>query len=81
MWKILAGFALFGALAVFVLLKSGDKVTIGGEEHLIPASAHEVASAPAASAAAAAPAAASASAEASASASASAAAAAPAASK
>ena len=40
MWKILVGFVLFAALALFVLLKSGGDVDLGGEKHdLSPPSA------------------------------------------
>ncbi len=31
MWKILIGFILFAALAIFVLLKSGADVNLGDE--------------------------------------------------
>lgn len=31
MWKIFAGFIVFAALAIFVLLKGGDKVDMQGE--------------------------------------------------
>ncbi len=33
MWKILVGFAVFAALALFVLVKSGGDVDLGGEKH------------------------------------------------
>jgi hypothetical protein len=36
MWKILVGFVLFAALAVFVLMKGGD-VDMSGEKHGIDA--------------------------------------------
>jgi hypothetical protein len=32
MWKILLGFAVFSALAIFVLMKGGD-IDMGGEKH------------------------------------------------
>ena len=32
MWKILLGFAVFAALAIFVLMKGGD-IDMGGEKH------------------------------------------------
>jgi hypothetical protein len=32
MWKILVGFAIFAALALFVLSKSGD-IDMSGEKH------------------------------------------------
>lgn len=31
MWKILVGFIIFAALAVFVIMKGGDKVDMQGE--------------------------------------------------
>lgn len=46
MWKLVAGFAVFSALAIFILMKGGD-IDMGGEKHDV--SAH--AEAPAASAA------------------------------
>jgi hypothetical protein len=33
MWKIGIGFAIFAALALFALMKAGDKVDMGGEKH------------------------------------------------
>lgn len=58
MWKIIVGFIVFAALAMFVIIKGGDKVDMSGEKHET-GEAHTAASAPAAasSAAAAAPAA------------------------
>jgi hypothetical protein len=32
MWKILLGFVVFAALAIFVLMKGGD-IDMGGEKH------------------------------------------------
>lgn len=55
MWKVFAGFIVFAALALFVIMKGGDKVDMQGE-----AGGHsttESSSAPAASAPAEAPAA------------------------
>ena len=49
MWKILVGFVIFAALALYVLTKSGGDIDLGGEKHDVGAGAHE---APAASAAA-----------------------------
>lgn len=46
MWKLVLGFAAFAALALFVLMKSGGNIDMGGEKHDVTA-AHE----PAASAA------------------------------
>lgn len=59
MWKLIVGFVLFAALSIFVIMKAGDKVDMGGEKH--GAEAVHVPE-PAASAPAAAPAAAPASA-------------------
>jgi hypothetical protein len=33
MWKIGVGFAIFAAVALFALMKAGDKVDMGGEKH------------------------------------------------
>ena len=33
MWKIGAGFAVFAALAMFVIMKGGDNIDMGGEKH------------------------------------------------
>jgi hypothetical protein len=33
MWKIAIGFIIFAALALFALMKAGDKVDMGGEKH------------------------------------------------
>ena len=52
MWKIAVGFAAFAGLALFIMMKSGADVDMGGEKHGI-----EVHEAPAASAPVAAPAA------------------------
>jgi hypothetical protein len=48
MWKILVGFAVFAALALYVLSKGGD-IDMGGEKHGIdhpPEAASAAASAP-----------------------------------
>jgi hypothetical protein len=49
MWKIFVGFIAFAALALFVILKAGDKVDMQGEAggHA-PAASEPAASAPAA---------------------------------
>ncbi len=60
MWKIVAGFIAFAALALFIISKGGDKVDMSGEKHgadavhapETAASAPAAAAAPAASAAA-----------------------------
>ncbi len=49
MWKILVGFVIFAALALYVLTKSGGDIDLGGEKHDVGAGAHD---APAATAAA-----------------------------
>lgn len=51
MWKLLVGFAIFAALAIFVLTRSGGDVDLGGEKHSVEAP-HGAASAPAAASAA-----------------------------
>ncbi len=33
MWKLLVGFIIFAALAVFLLMKGGANVDMGGEKH------------------------------------------------
>lgn len=33
MWKIIVGFVAFAALAMFVIIKAGDKADMGGEKH------------------------------------------------
>ena len=33
MWKIVVGFVLFAALSMFVIMKGGDKLDMGGEKH------------------------------------------------
>lgn len=33
MWKIVVGFIVFAALALFVIMKAGDKVDMSGEKH------------------------------------------------
>ena len=33
MWKIAIGFAVFAALALFFIMKGGDKIDMGGEKH------------------------------------------------
>ncbi|MEJ6005254.1 hypothetical protein WG899_06830 [Paucibacter sp. AS339] len=60
MWKLLVGFALFAALAIFILMKSGGGIDMSGEKHDVAAphtesapaaaSAPEAASAPASAA-------------------------------
>ena len=53
MWKILVGFVLFAALALFVLVKSGGDVDLGGEKHDVSPPSAAPAAAPAAPTAAA----------------------------
>ena len=33
MWKLIVGFVIFAALALFVLLRSGGNIDMGGEKH------------------------------------------------
>ncbi|HET6827571.1 MAG TPA: hypothetical protein VFH35_02745 [Ramlibacter sp.] len=33
MWKIAVGFVAFAALALFVIMKGGDNLDMGGEKH------------------------------------------------
>lgn len=59
MWKIFVGFIVFAAIALFVIMKAGDKVDMQGEAgHGLPTNAaeHETPATPAAPAAPAAPA-------------------------
>lgn len=40
MWKIVVGFAVFAALALFILSKSGGNIDLSGEKHDV-AGGHE----------------------------------------
>jgi hypothetical protein len=33
MWKIALGFIVFAAIAMFVIMKGGDKLDMSGEQH------------------------------------------------
>jgi hypothetical protein len=33
MWKIAVGFVAFAAVAMFVIMKGGDNIDMGGEKH------------------------------------------------
>ncbi len=33
MWKIIVGFIVFAALAMFVIIQGGDQLDMGGEKH------------------------------------------------
>jgi hypothetical protein len=33
MWKLIIGFIIFAALAMFVIMKGGDSLDMGGEKH------------------------------------------------
>ena len=33
MWKLVVGFVVFAAVALFVIMKAGDKIDISGEKH------------------------------------------------
>jgi hypothetical protein len=54
MWKIAVGFAIFAALAIYVISKGGDSLDMSGEKHgadavhVEPAKADAPAAAPAA---------------------------------
>ncbi|MGE5450341.1 MAG: hypothetical protein ACM3VZ_00685 [Acidobacteriota bacterium] len=37
MWKLLLGFVVFAAIAIFVLMKSGGNVDMSGEKHGVDA--------------------------------------------
>ncbi len=39
MWKVAVGFAIFAALAMYILTKSGGDVDLGGEKHSVEAPA------------------------------------------
>ncbi len=61
MWKIIVAFIIFAALAMFVVMKGGDKLDMGGEKHgseavHAPEAPASAASAPEAAASAVAPA-------------------------
>lgn len=56
MWKLVVGFVLFAALSLFVLMKAGDKVDMGGETHSGDIGGHSTPAAAPASAPAAMPA-------------------------
>ena len=51
MWKILIGFVIFAALALYILQKSGGNVDLGGEKHDVGAGAPAHSASAAASAA------------------------------
>ena len=40
MWKIFVAFLAFAALAIFVLMKSGGDIDMGGEKHGIEVEEH-----------------------------------------
>ena len=33
MWKLIVGFIVFAAIALFVIMKGGDKIDMSGEKH------------------------------------------------
>lgn len=50
MWKVFAGFIAFALLALFVIMKAGDKVDMQGEAgHGLPSSSDHAPAAPASS--------------------------------
>ena len=50
MWKIFVAFLAFAALAIFVLMKSGGDIDMGGEKHGIEVEEHSDSAASAAAA-------------------------------
>ena len=44
MWKLAVGFAVFAAIALYVVSRAGDKASLGGEAHSMDP-AHPAASA------------------------------------
>jgi hypothetical protein len=50
MWKIIVGFIVFAALAMFVIMKGGDKLDMSGEKHDVGTAADHAPAASAASA-------------------------------
>ena len=52
MWKIAVGFIIFAAVAMFVVVKGGDKLDMGGEKHGGDSATHGTEPAPAAAPAA-----------------------------
>lgn len=42
MWKIIIGFLVFAAVAMFVIMKGGDKLDMSGEQHGVEAPAPAV---------------------------------------
>jgi hypothetical protein len=49
MWKLVIGFIIFAALALYILNKSGGNVDLGGEKHEVAPATSAPAPAPAAS--------------------------------
>ena len=45
MWKVVAAFAVFSALALFILMKSGGDIDLSGEKHDVSAPHEPAASA------------------------------------
>ncbi len=45
MWKLVVGFVIFAALAMYVLFKGGDSIDMGGEKHGMDATPHPAPSA------------------------------------
>ena len=40
MWKIVLGFIVFAGISLFVIMKAGDKVDMGGEKHGVDTTTH-----------------------------------------
>ena len=53
MWKLIVGFIVFAAVALFVLKKAGGNIDMGGEKHGVETSAEPAAGAAAGTASAA----------------------------
>lgn len=56
MWKLIVGFLVFAAIALFVLKKAGGDIDISGEKHGVETGGHAASAPAAAPASAAAPA-------------------------
>jgi hypothetical protein len=33
MWKLIVGFVVFAGISLYVIMKGGDKIDMGGEKH------------------------------------------------
>ena len=41
MWKLVVGFVIFAAIALYVISKAGDKIDMSGEKHGGDTATHE----------------------------------------